>query len=944
MIARVWWIAFFFLITTPCLAQPNAAKAPAPLVWPEIEKEHKPWAYWWWMGNAVDKENLTSVLETYSRAGLGGMHTIPIYGVKGEESRFIDYLSPKWIEMLNHTVAEAKRLGMGIDMTSGTGWNFGGPQVKIEDAVTKVVVKKYTLKPGQTLPDTLIIEDELEKGFFRKVQALMAYSASGKVLDLTAKVPSTGKLNWTATNEPWTLYALFESGKKGAVVERPAPGGRGYMVDPFSAWAMGRYLMAFQTAFTENYTEAVRAFYHDSYEYHHATWSHDLLAEFEQRRGYDLRHHLPALIGEGSDETIARVRCDYRETISDLHLEYIQTWARWAQGRGTLSRNQAHGSPSNLIDTYAATDIAETEINHPSYFDLPGLDYFTEITSDPNVHMMKFASSATHLAGHRLTSSESGTWLNEHFKISLALVKPELDKGFTSGINHIFYHGIPYSPPDAEWPGWLFYATTHFGPSNSIWADFPALNRYVARCQSILQSGEPDNDILLYYPAFDLWQQKDGINERFGDLVQPTHIHAVHEWLKETPFYGLSEKLLDSGFSADFVSDKFLRNATTRDGKVILVGPQTYRLIVVPQTEYMPHTTLSRLADLARAGVTVIFQNKMPQDVPGLGTLEARRRAFKATLSKLEWQETEGSSAKIARMGQGQFYQTDDVGTLLKTLNVTREAIADQNIKFIRRTHAEGHHYFLTSLGNYPVDGWVTLGTKAQSVVIMDPMTEETGVATTRQTDADQTQVYLQLRPGQSCILRTFDTKKIDGPAWKYLTPAAAAPTEITGTWRIEFGAGGPQKPADITTRKLASWTTLGDEEAQRFAGTARYRIDFQLPDTSADDWRLDLGLVRESARVSINGKEVGTLFSVPFEVLVGKYLRPGKNELTVEVTNLAANRIRDLDQRKVVWRKFYDINFISPYGKRFDASGWELTDSGLLGPVRLVPMKEIVR
>ena len=70
----------------------------------------------------------------------------------------------------------------------------------------------------------------------------------------------------------------------------------------------------------------------------------------------------------------------------------------------------------------------------------------------------------------------------------------------------------------------------------------------------------------------------------------------------------------------------------------------------------------------------------------------------------------------------------------------------------------------------------------------------------------------------------------------------------------------------------------------------------------------------------------------------VGEFLREGENELEVEVTNLAANRIADLDRRGVVWKKFYEINFVNINYRKFDASGWPAMDSGLLGPVRLIP------
>src|SRR5690606_23331014 len=97
-------------------------------VWPELTKEAKPWSRWWWMGSAVDKENIESLLAEYADAGIGGLEIAPIYGAMGYEEQYIEFLSPEWMEMLDYTVARAGEMNMGIDMTLGTGWPFGGPQ------------------------------------------------------------------------------------------------------------------------------------------------------------------------------------------------------------------------------------------------------------------------------------------------------------------------------------------------------------------------------------------------------------------------------------------------------------------------------------------------------------------------------------------------------------------------------------------------------------------------------------------------------------------------------------------------------------------------------------------------------------------------------------------------------------------------------------------------
>src|SRR3954471_15868885 len=118
-------------------------------VWPAITKQMKPWTRWWWMGNAVDKHNLQRRLSQMDSVGIGGVEITPIYGVKGSEAAYIDFLSPKWIEMLKYTVDKSRQLGMGVDMNVGTGWPFGGPQITPDLAASRLLIRTYTVDGGQ---------------------------------------------------------------------------------------------------------------------------------------------------------------------------------------------------------------------------------------------------------------------------------------------------------------------------------------------------------------------------------------------------------------------------------------------------------------------------------------------------------------------------------------------------------------------------------------------------------------------------------------------------------------------------------------------------------------------------------------------------------------------------------------------------------------------------
>jgi hypothetical protein len=338
----------------------------------------------------------------------------------------------------------------------------------------------------------------------------------------------------------------------------------------------------------------------------------------------------------------------------------------------------------------------------------------------------------------------------------------------------------------------------------------------------------------------------------------------------------------------------------------------------------MPVATLQQLSKLAAAGAAVIFE-KLPEDVPGFGQLEARRADFKAALATLR-------PAAV---------QTDVIAALANQ-PVAREAAADHGLSVIRRATPAGRDYFFANLSGEAFDGWIALSNPAKSAVFLDPLTGACGAAALRNAGAPNSpHVYLQLAPGQTALIRTATAILPTPPVWAY-RESGGTPSPVAGAWRIEFVKGGPELPPAITTNELKSWTELGGEAAQRFAGTARYRVEFDAPAGKADDWMLDLGDVREVARVRVNGRDVSTAWSVPFRVRVGEALKPGRNVLELDVTNLAANRIRDMDLKKVNWKIMREINYVNVNYRNFDASTWSLVPSGLLGPVTLTPLKHV--
>ena len=926
----------------------------AQVKWPAITQQTKPWTRWWWEGSAVDKPNLTATMQQYQQVGLGGLEITPIYGVKGAEDKFIDFLSPKWMEMLQYTLSEAKRLNLGIDMATGTGWPFGGPWVTDSDASKYIAYKTYTLNGGQMLKDTIqcrqesfvrtangkplkveqvlspitanknlqeMALDQVRFDVLLPLQLLMAYDEKGNAINITSNVIN-GKLNWTAPAGSWKLIALFE-GLHGKMVERAAPGGEGRAIDHFSDQALKNYLSKFDKAFTGKNISSLRSFFNDSYEVDDArgqsNWTPSLFDEFKKRRGYDLKNELPALFATDSSDRYKSVLYDYRETISELLLEkFTQPWHQWAKAKGKVIRNQSHGSPANILDLYATIDIPETE--------------------GTNLTRFKFATSSAHVMGKTLASAEAATWLNDHFLSSLGDVKLLLDKYFIGGVNHIFYHGTNYSPQNDPWPGWLFYAAVHFTPANPFWKDFGALNAYAARCQSFLQAGKPDNDLLLYFPFADRNNQPStrGMLHHFDGM----------EGFENTSFNKAAEEMIELGYSWDLVSDKQIHLLKFANGKIKAPGGD-YETIVLSGVKYLPLTTLQKLVSLANQGATIIFHAGVPSMVPGLSDIENKQKQFDVLIKQLQFIITNAAGISNATSGKGMFWEGKEIKYLLANADVRHETyLADNKLKCIRRKITGGEYYFIINDGKETFNNWVLLNTKLQHAVLFDPMQQRSGVAKTRQGDANTLDIFLHLAPGESCVVQTSATK-LSGSKFPY-TEVDGDAIVLNGKWDLKFLSGGPSLPASAIVNGLISWTSLDIPGVKEFSGTAEYSTNFKKPTLNATAWLLDLGDVKESATVVLNGKKIATLIGPSYTVTVLASALKTDNVLQVIVTNGMANRIIDLDKRGVEWKKFYNINMSARLAENrgpdglFTAAKWEPKPSGLLGPVTITPLKLI--
>ena len=795
-------------------------------------------ARWWWLGSAVDEAGLTWQMEQMASHGIGTLEITPLYGVQGNDANNISFLSPEWMKMLEYTISEGNRLGIQIDMNLGTGWPFGSPETPLEEAACKLVVVD-SLVDSKLAKSITLPAPQKEQKFARLIVQK----------DFKSRVKGKRR-----------VIALYESRTR-QMVKRAAPGGEGYVIDHFDSTAVAHYLSRFDRAFSSSGAPMPATFFNDSYEVFGADWTPTLPREFEARRGYRLEDKLQEFV-DGDAQVIS----DYRETLSDLLLKnFTEQWVRWSHEHGVKVRNQAHGSPANLIDIYAAVDIPEIEGFGLSEFGIKGLRTDPEMTRKnySDLSMLKYASSAAHITGKRLVSSETFTWLTEHFRTSLSQMKPDLDLMFCSGVNRMLFHGACYSPKDDPWPGWCFYASVDMSPTNSIWRDASMLTGYIDLCQQRLQEGDPDNDFLVLLPVRNMWRT---------NLDKRLMLFEINSMDKKAPEFISSILKIDSfGYDCDYISEKYLLTTSFVDGKLQTEAGVRYAALILPPGCILSKAVKQNIENLKRQGAPIVYNINADE--------------------------------------LGKFAKPEELRTQL-------------HMKMIRRRVGDGYRYFVSNLTPNDVNRKVSLASTGANKIV-------------------------SLRSGESCFIDALPNGKakvsypVDElqPQQRTHFVAISPLVDLSDNkWSLRFIESQPAVDQVLTINGLKTWETLPTDSLNELMGTGVYETTFNLSarDVANGGYRIDLGDVRESARVYINDTYVGCAWCVPFTLDFDDILHEGENTIRIEVTNLPANRIAAYDRRGVKWRKFNEINVVDINYKRTTYDGWAPVPSGLNSYVRI--------
>ena len=876
---------------------------------------------WWWFGPAATRPELTRELEQMKAAGIGGVEIAHLYPLALDNPqtgfRNTPFLSDEHLGALRFAAQEAQRLGLRVDVTLGSGWPFGGPEIPVTEAAGKLRVEKRTVAAGETSAQGPFVDsgEELLSAFLLPEGASHEQLASAVPL----APPVDGRYSFTAAGQSRTLI-WFLSSRTGMMVKRPSAGAAGFVLDHYDHAATEEHLRAvgdrLLSAFGDRPPYAV---FSDSLEDYASDWTPALLSEFQRRRGYDLRPHLLALVMNAGPETAA-VRHDWGRTLTELADEnFLAPMRAWAAEHHTLLRSQTYGFPPVTLFSNRLADLPEGE--GKATFNM-----WREFSDT------RWAASAGHLFHRPVISSETWTWLHSPaFRATPLDMKAEADLHFLQGINQLVGHGWPYSPQSAGEPGWRMYAAGALNAHNPWFFAMPDLARYLQRVSFALRQGEPANEVALLLPNDDVWAS---FSAGFQKRLSPTSALGFDEsgsnaTIDEQMDKFLGKKViaqvLDAGFNLDFI------DADTIDSVGI-----PYRVLILPAVDRLPVATYEKILAFAQHGGIVIATGSMPATAPGL-MHAAEGSARLKEISEALFHGSVATAHFVANETALSAELRKDSTPDMKLSPATPE------IGFIHRKLPNGDLYFVANTANETKHVSAHFRDAARHAEMWDAFSGEVaGIP-------DPAKIELDLEAYGSRLIFFSDAAKAAAPL-----PARheTIKADLSPDWTVTFGDTG----LSTKMNRLGSWS---DDAATRYySGLATYQKSFDLalnhlpqgarfvldfgegsrqplpsPPGEQNMWAYLDAPVRDAAEVYVNGSLAGVVWHPPYRLDVTAQLRAGSNEVRIVVGNTAINGLagRPLPDYRLLWDR---------YGRLFepqDMRDLHPLPSGIMGPVTLV-------
>ncbi len=776
------------------------------------------------------------------------------------------------------------------------------------------------------------------------------------MIDLSNQVDANGRLRWDAPPGKWTVLRLghTSTGHENAT----GGGGRGLECDKFNRHAVR---MQFDHWFgavrkqvgAERAQRVLKVLHVDSWECGSQNWTKNFPAEFQQRRGYDLRPYLPALAGipvETADVS-ERFLHDFRQTIAELLVEaFYDTLAELALD------HECQFSAECIAPTMAGDGMLPFRA-----VDIPMGEFWLDSPTHDKPNDILDAVSAAHIYGKRMVQAEAFTQLRMEWNEHPGMLKSLGDRHFCLGINRLVPHVFVHNPWLDRQPGMTLDGIgIYFQRDQTWWSPGKAWLDYLSRCQFLLQQGRPVADVAVF--TGEETPRRAVLPHRLiGTLPGPIGSSAVERERRRLANRGApqcesppgvwhSANMIDPanwldplrGYQYDSINrDALLRLATVEQGDVCLPGGARYAVLVIPgprplspHAELMTPEVAARLLELRQAGATIVMAQAAIRS-PGLQDFPAADHRLKSIVAALDGEPcvSDGPAFHAHRGGRciaGPIEQASlralGIEPDLQAADMEGRPMAD--IAWTHRALDDGHVYFISNQS--PAPRQLNVVCRASGLVpeLWDAVTGEITPAAGWGAVAGGIGGNLSLAANGSLFVVLRRPESVPGRPRALSVPLEVA-RPLSGPWTIAFGPSEQAASEPLHREELVDWTSLADPSLRYFSGTAVYEceFDFQRPATPAPRYWLDLGRVANLAEVTLNGQPCGVAWTAPFRLEITSALQPGANRLNIAVTNTWANRLLGDAARPERTRSTW-TNAPSRWDDR------DLEPAGLMGPV----------
>lgn len=753
-------------------------------------------------------------------------------------------------------------------------------------------------------PDTTPLLEELP------AEAGEEDTAALDVRDLTACLDAAGTLRWDPPEGDWQVLRFGCTLNDHCRVSTCSEGWDGYALDPFDAGAFRKYweqvvepLIADAGPLAGT---ALKYLHTDSWEVEVASWTPTLREEFRQRRGYDLLPFLPVIAGKIVDSRPVSNRFlhDFRKTMGDLAVDnHYRLFSEGAARHRLLLHPESGGPHAVPVDSLRCLGMDDAPMSEFWAWS------WRHRIGDTNRFFVKQPASAAHTYGRKLVLAEGFTTIGPHWQETLwDNLKPAFDQALCEGLNRLVWHAFTCSPAEMGLPGQEYFAGTHFNPNSTWWDKSPAFLAYLNRCQYLLQQGTFVADAVAYY----------------GD-----HVPNFAQLKRSDPARVLP------GYDYDVATEEVvLTRLSVRDGRIVLPDGMSYRVLVLPNRPAISLAVLRKVKELVDAGATVI--GTKPSQATGLQDYPSSD-AEVAELASALWGEDASQPVGERQVGPGRVIWGKTAREVLTGDGILPDfefSGGDENllVDYIHRRAGECEIYFVANRNNRDEQLACTFRVAGKAPELFDPLTGRTRPLPAWSVDAGRTTIPLQFAPCGSWFIIFRQPAAAPpvaaGSNFPVLTPAQT----LAGAWQVRFDPrwGGPE---NVEFAELTDWTKRPEDGIRFYSGTATYRQTFDLPPVLRAAGRslvLDLGVVKQLARVKLNGRDLGVLWASPFQVDVTDAVQPTGNVLELEVVNFWPNRVIG-DQGLPEEKRLTRTNI------RKLTKDTPLVESGLLGPVQIL-------